>query len=49
MCSKLGELLGCSADEIILTRNTTESLDTIIGGFPWKAGEEAVMALKELG
>lgn len=49
MCSKLGELLGCSADEIILTRNTTESLDTIIGGFPWKAGEEAVMAQQDYG
>ena len=29
---------------MIVTRNTTESLDTVIAGFDWKAGNEAVMA-----
>jgi selenocysteine lyase/cysteine desulfurase len=42
--AQLAELAGCSAEELIITRNTTESLDTIIGGFPWQAGDEAVMA-----
>ena len=44
MAVQLAEMLDCGADELIITRNTTESLDTIIGGFPWKAGDEAVMA-----
>ncbi len=33
----------------MITRNTTESLDTIIGGFPWQAGDEAVMAAQDYG
>ncbi|MEI8007465.1 MAG: aminotransferase class V-fold PLP-dependent enzyme, partial [Bacteroidota bacterium] len=41
---KLAAMLGCPADEVIITRNTTESLDLVIGGFDWKAGDEAVMA-----
>lgn len=45
----LAELAGCSADEIIITRNTTESLDTIISGFPWKEGDEAIMAAQDYG
>jgi len=44
MAAKLAALAGCPADELILTRNTTESLDIIIGGFDWKPGDEAVMA-----
>ena len=49
MQEKLADLAGCNADELIITRNTTESLDTIIGGFPWKAGDEAVMAYQDYG
>lgn len=49
MQERLAEMAGCSADELIITRNTTESLDTIIGGFPWKAGDEAVMAAQDYG
>ena len=44
MAAKLAELAGCPADELIITRNTTESLDMIISGFNWKDGDEAVMA-----
>lgn len=40
----LAGLAGCAPDELIVTRNTTESLDTVIAGFPWRAGDEAVMA-----
>ncbi|GAB4039984.1 aminotransferase class V-fold PLP-dependent enzyme [Spirosoma jeollabukense] len=47
--TKLAALLGCSPDELIITRNTTESLDTVIGGLPWKAGDEAVMAEQDYG
>jgi selenocysteine lyase/cysteine desulfurase len=49
MAAKLAELTGCSTEELILTRNTTESLDMIIGGFPWHAGDEAVMAEQDYG
>jgi len=46
---ELARVLGCTAGEIIVTRNTTESLDTVIGGFDWKAGDEAVMAEQDYG
>lgn len=49
MAAKLAELAGCTADELIITRNTTESLDMIIGGQSWKAGDEAVMAEQDYG
>jgi selenocysteine lyase/cysteine desulfurase len=49
MAAKLAELGGCSPDELIITRNTTESLDTIIGGIHWKKGDEAVMAKQDYG
>lgn len=41
---RLAKLAGCAADEIGITRNTTESLDTVIAGFDWKAGDETIMA-----
>ncbi|MFH0761924.1 MAG: aminotransferase class V-fold PLP-dependent enzyme [Bacteroidota bacterium] len=44
VAAKVAELLSCPADELIITRNTTESLDLVIGGFHWQAGDEAVMA-----
>jgi selenocysteine lyase/cysteine desulfurase len=46
---KLAEVAGCGAEELIITRNTTESLDMIIGGLNWQAGEEAVMAEHDYG
>ncbi|MBK8290112.1 MAG: aminotransferase class V-fold PLP-dependent enzyme [Flammeovirgaceae bacterium] len=49
MAAKLAELAGCSSDELIITRNTTESLDLVIGGFHWKEGDEAVMAEQDYG
>ena len=45
----LAEIAGCDTDELIITRNTTESLDTIISGYDWKAGDEAVMAEQDYG
>jgi len=44
IAAKLAGLAGCPADEVVITRNTTESLDTIIGGLDWKPGDEALMA-----
>lgn len=47
--TKVASLLGCADDELILTRNTTESLDMIIAGIHWNAGDEAVMAEQDYG
>lgn len=47
--TQLAALAGCSPDELILTRNTTESLDTVIAGRDWRAGDEAVMAAQDYG
>lgn len=46
---KLGELAGCDESELVVTRNTTESLDLIIAGKHWQAGDEAVMAEQDYG
>jgi selenocysteine lyase/cysteine desulfurase len=47
--ARLAELAGCSPEELVITRNTTESLDMVIGGLDWKAGDEAVMAEQDYG
>lgn len=49
MQERLAEHAGCTAEELIITRNTTESLDLIIAGFPWEKGDEAVMANQDYG
>jgi selenocysteine lyase/cysteine desulfurase len=49
IASKLAALAGCPAEELIITRNTTESLDMIIGGQDWKPGDEAIMAEQDYG
>jgi selenocysteine lyase/cysteine desulfurase len=46
---RLSKLLGCDKEELIVTRNTTESLDTVINGFDWKQGDEAIMAEQDYG
>jgi selenocysteine lyase/cysteine desulfurase len=45
----LAAIAGCTPEELIITRNTTESLDTIIGGIHWEAGDEAIMAEQDYG
>ncbi len=47
--TKLASIAGCTAEELIITRNTTESLDMVIGGMNWKAGDEALMAEQDYG
>lgn len=46
---RLATMAGVPSEELIITRNTTESLDTVIAGFPWRAGDEAVMASHDYG
>ena len=49
VAEKVGAVVGAPAEEIAITRNTTESLDLVIGGIDWKAGDEAVMAAQDYG
>jgi selenocysteine lyase/cysteine desulfurase len=49
MAAKLAAIAGCSPDELIITRNTTESLDMIISGLDWEPGDEAVFAEQDYG
>jgi selenocysteine lyase/cysteine desulfurase len=46
---RLAAFAGCSPEELIITRNTTESLDTVISGFDWRPGDEAVLANQDYG
>ena len=41
---KLAALAGCSPAELCITRNTTESIATVVNGYDWKPGDEAVQA-----
>ena len=45
----IANMVNCSEEQVIITRNTTESLDLIIGGFPWEKGDEAIFALQDYG
>lgn len=49
VAARLAQLVNCSGKELVVTRNTTESLDMIIGGFPWEKGDEAVFAQQDYG
>ncbi|MEO5999160.1 MAG: aminotransferase class V-fold PLP-dependent enzyme [Chitinophagaceae bacterium] len=49
MAAKLAVIAGCSPDELIVTRNTTESLDLVISGLDWRRGDEAVLAEQDYG
>jgi len=45
----LAEQAGCSVEELVITRNTTESLDTIIAGIDYEPGDEAIMCDQDYG
>jgi selenocysteine lyase/cysteine desulfurase len=49
MAEKLSEVVGCSSKNVIITRNTTESLDMVIKGMNWEKGDEAVFADQDYG
>ena len=40
---QLAEFAGCSHEEIVITRNTTESLNTVIMGMDFEAGDEVIL------
>jgi len=47
--ARLAATFGGSSDEVAITRNTTESLDIIISGYPWQNGDEAIFAEQDYG
>ena len=49
MAAKLAKVVGTSAKNLIITRNTTESLDMVIKGMNWENGDEAVYAKQDYG
>lgn len=49
MANKLAMLLGSTKKNVIITRNTTESLDMVIKGMDWSHGDEAVYADQDYG
>ena len=49
MSEKLAKVINSPTKNVIITRNTTESLDMVIKGMDWKAGDEAVFAIQDYG
>ncbi|MEP5610646.1 MAG: aminotransferase class V-fold PLP-dependent enzyme [Cyclobacteriaceae bacterium] len=47
--ARLARMGGCNPEEVVITRNATESLDLVITGKDWKPGDEAVMAEQDYG
>lgn len=45
----LAEFAGCSVDEMVVCRNTTEALDTVILGLDLDPGDEAIMCNHDYG
>jgi selenocysteine lyase/cysteine desulfurase len=46
---KVAKVIGSTAKNVIITRNTTESLDMVIKGMNWQKGDEAVFASQDYG
>ena len=47
--NELARFLLCDPEELAITRNTTESLNTIISGYPWKKGDEVILGNQDYG
>lgn len=46
---ELSVFLGVAAEEVAITRNTTESLNVPIMGYPWKPGDEVINGNQDYG
>ena len=46
---RLAAMAGCAPGELCITRNTTESIGTVVSGIDWKTGDGAVMAEQDYG
>lgn len=49
IAESLAKIVGCPKDNLIITRNTTESLDLVIAGYPWQKGDHVIYALQDYG
>jgi len=49
IAERLAKLVNADPETTVITRNTTESLDLIIGGFPWEKRDEAIYAEQDYG
>ena len=47
--NSLAGFLACDAEELALLRNTTEAMNIVIMGFPWKKGDEVVLGNQDYG
>ena len=47
--NQLADVVGCDASNLILTRNTTESLNTVIKGMSWQKGDHVIYSEQEYG
>ncbi len=45
----LAGFLGCSTEELVITRNTTEALNIVISGYPWQKGDEVIIGDQDYG
>jgi selenocysteine lyase/cysteine desulfurase len=45
--TRLAEIAGCSAEEIAIQRNSSESLETVIFGLPLQRGDEVVLSKQD--
>ncbi|MSQ15447.1 MAG: aminotransferase class V-fold PLP-dependent enzyme [Dehalococcoidia bacterium] len=43
------ELMGASAEEIVLTDNTTDGINIVVNGLPWEPGDEIITTSLEHG
>ena len=49
MVGKVSKIINANPSNVILTRNTTESLNMVIKGLSWQKGDEAVFAEQDYG
>ena len=47
--TKLADFLSVSPEELAFTRNTTESMNIVIMGYPWEEGDEVVIGNQDYG
>ncbi len=47
--NELAGFLGCVPNELAITRNTTESMNILTSGYPWKAGDEIIIGNQDYG
>jgi selenocysteine lyase/cysteine desulfurase len=45
----LADFMGCDMEELVITRNTTEGLNTVISGYPWQKGDEVIIGNQDYG